>query len=81
MSQSALRKQVHQYIDQVDDSILEIVHRLLEREVSLSEYDLTSEDKKIIDKRIADYKSGNDKGIPASTASKNIRAKLKQGKK
>ena len=81
MTNSVMRKQVHKYVDQVDENILAIVHQLLEREVSMYEYELTAADKRIIEKRVADFDSGKDKGIPAATVSRKIRAKLKAIKK
>lgn len=81
MTKAVLRKRVHEYVDQVDENILSIVFQLLEREISLSEYDLSPADKRLIEKRTADFASGKDVGVLASAASKKIRSKIKAEKK
>jgi hypothetical protein len=44
MTSPALRKKIHAYIDQADDSFLHIIHQLLEREFKLQGFSLTEEE-------------------------------------
>lgn len=81
MTKSALRKKVHEFVDQVDENFLAIVHQLLEREVSTLEYELSSEDIRVIEKRRAEMRSGKVKGIPHKTVMTNLRAHLKKSSK
>jgi hypothetical protein len=67
-------------ISEMDESHLDALLLLLERPVN-DDYELSEEDKFIVNERSASYKKGKDKGVPAYAASKRIRAKLKRQKK
>lgn len=78
MTTSALRKRVHEYIDQVDDGFLTIVHQLLEHEINGQEIELSDEDTRIVNKRRAEMRSGKVKGIPHKKMMSKLRAHLKK---
>ncbi|MCA6362137.1 MAG: hypothetical protein IM638_03820 [Bacteroidetes bacterium] len=63
MTTSALRKKIHEYIDQVDDSFLIIVHQLLEREVGLQNFELSNEDIETTKRRRMEMQTGKVKGL------------------
>ncbi len=63
MSPASLRKNIHQAIDKIEDAgLLQAVYTILEKQIELSpEYELTEAQKKEIDQRIANHKSGKSK--------------------
>ena len=63
MTKSALRKQIHEYVDQVDEHLLTIVHQLLEREIYSDDIELSEADLRLIEKRKAEMRSGKVKGV------------------
>jgi hypothetical protein len=81
MTKSVLRKKVHEFVDQVDENFLTIVHQLLEREISTHEYEFSDEEIRTITKRKAEMRSGKVKGIPHKTVIANLRAHLKKSSK
>lgn len=68
-------------VDHTDEVMLKSIHALLKAYESNSDYELSDEDKRIIDKRIANFSTGKDPGTPAHLASRRIRARLKAARK
>ena len=62
MTKTALKKELHKAIDNIEDnSILEAVYTILNSRASYSNYKLTEEDIHIINERKASYKAGKSK--------------------
>jgi hypothetical protein len=57
MSTAQIRQQLHDYIDSAEDKKLKAIYTLLQNEIS-EEYDLSSAQKKELDKRASDHKNG-----------------------
>jgi len=58
MTSTALRKKVHQYVDSVDDSLLEVVYNLFKLYREEDDSLLTKEQKTELDKRAELYRAG-----------------------
>jgi putative addiction module component (TIGR02574 family) len=58
-----LKKNIHKAVDKIDDAeLLQAVYTILEREIgNLEEYELTAAQKKELDRRLANHKSGKSK--------------------
>lgn len=80
MSKVKLKKQILVYMEQVDDGLLKIIHQLLEREIGFQEYQLTRKQRKEIERRAQEMKSGKVRGIPHNEVIKNLRLTLKKSK-
>jgi hypothetical protein len=76
MSTSNIRKKVHQYLDEADNNILEVVYKLLEVYRNTNTTLLSEEQQKEVLKRSALYKQGKSEGISLSEARKKIQGKL-----
>lgn len=73
-------KRVISIISEMDESRLDALLLLLQQPVG-DDYELSDEDKWVINERAAKYKRGEDKGTPAREVSKQVRAVLKKRKK
>jgi hypothetical protein len=71
-------KQAISIISEMDESRLDALLLLLRQPVE--DFELSEEDKQIVQERITAYKTGKDKGVPALSASRRIKAKLKKNK-
>ncbi len=84
MKTSALKKEIHQAIDDTkDNEILEAVHTIL-RKASKEEDEivaLSEKDVKELDRRWASYKSGKSKTSTVEEAKIVIRKKIKSAKR
>jgi hypothetical protein len=58
MTSSALRKKIHEYVDQADDNFLVIIHQLLEREINYQGFELSKEDIETSFRRREELESG-----------------------
>lgn len=76
MAQTNIRKKVHQYLDEADSNILEVVYKLLEVYRNTNTSLLNDEQQKEVLKRSALYKQSKSEGISLSDARKKIRSKL-----
>ena len=76
MTTSAIRTEVHKYIDEADAKVLDVVYQLLEvyRQGNLSL--LTDEQQKEVLGRSESYKAGKTKGYSISEARKQVKQKL-----
>jgi hypothetical protein len=73
MTQTALKKELHKAIDNIDDeSILKAVYTILNSRTTYSSFQLSDEDIRIIEERKASYKAGKSKGYTV----KEIKAKV-----
>ena len=74
MTTTAIRKKVHQYVDDIDDSVLDVVYRMLKlyNEEEADGSLMTKEQKAELDKTLAEHKSGKLKYYTLSEAKKLI---------
>jgi hypothetical protein len=73
-------KKVISLVSEMDEARLDALLLLLQEPVG-GDYDLTADDKWIIQERAARYDRGEDKGVPAKEATKRIRTALKKRRK
>jgi hypothetical protein len=76
MTTAAIRSKVHQYIDEADNNVLEVVYKLLEVYRQSNSSLLTEEQKKEVLKRSVLYKAGKMKGYSLTEVRKRVAQKL-----
>jgi hypothetical protein len=76
MTTTTIRSKVHQYIDEADAKVLEVVYQLLEVYRQNNTSLLSAEQQKEVLKRSALYKEGKVKGYSLSKARKIVNQKL-----
>ena len=76
MTLSAIRTQVHKYVDEADIQVLEVIHQLLEVYRQNNSSLLSEEQQKEVLKRSTLYKTGEIKGHSISEARKLLKQKL-----
>jgi len=76
MTSTALRKKVHQYVDDVDDNLLEVVYNLFKLYNEEDESLMTKEQKSELDKRAQLYREGKLK----TYSWKEVKARAKAAK-
>jgi hypothetical protein len=76
MTTSAIRTKVHQYIDEADAKVLDVVYQLLEVYRESNSSMLTDEQQKEVLKRSESYKAGKTKGFSIAEARKQVKEKL-----
>lgn len=74
MTTTILKKKLTKAISEIDDAgLLQAVYTILEKQLgSQSEYELTSSQKKELDRRVADHKAGRTKSYPWEEVKKNL---------
>jgi hypothetical protein len=76
MTATAIRTKVHEYIDEADSNVLEVVYKLLEVYRQANTSLLSMEQQKEVLKRSALYKAGKMKGYSLTEVRKRIKKKL-----
>ncbi len=76
MTTTAIRSKVHQYIDEADINVLEVVYKLLEVYRQSNTSLLSEEQQKEVLKRSALYKTGKMKAYTLSEVRKRVKQKL-----
>ncbi len=76
MTTTAIRTKVHQYIDEAEPKVLEVVYQLLEIYRQNNSSLLTEEQQKDVLKRSASYKAGKTKAYTIREARKLVKQKL-----
>lgn len=76
MTTTAIRSKVHQYIDEADSNVLEVVYKLLEVYRQSNTSLLSEEQQKEVLKRSALYKTGKMKACTLSEVRKRVKQKL-----
>jgi len=76
MTTKVIRTKVHQYIDEADSNVLEVVYKLLEVYRQSNASMLTDEQQKEVLNRSELYKSGKIKGYSLTEIRKRIKQKL-----
>ena len=75
MTTATIRNKVHQYIDEADSNVLEVIYKLLEVYRQSNTSVLTEEQQKEVLKRSALYKAGKIKGYTLEEARTRIKKK------
>jgi len=79
MTQTALKKQIHKAIDNIDDDkILEAIYTILNSRGYGAVYELSDEDVRIIEERKASYKAGKSKMLSPAEVKKKIMKSLRK---
>lgn len=80
MTTTAIRKKVHQYIDEADTSVLEVVWKMLEviRTNNNNASSLTEEQQSKVMETSALYKAGKMKGYSMDEVRKRVKLKLEK---
>ena len=78
MTTTAIRKQLHNYLEVAEDKKVKAIYTMMENEIKESAVEYTDEFKAELDNRYADYKSGKAKMITAEESKKRIRIILKK---
>ena len=76
MTTSAIRTKVHQYIDEADAKVLDVVYQLLEVYRESNSSMLPDEEQKEVLQRSESYKAGKTKGFSIAEARKQVKEKL-----
>ncbi len=76
MTITAIRTKVHQYIDEADIKVLEVVQQILEVYRQNNSSLLTEDQQKEVLKRSALYKEGKTKGYSITEARKLVKQKI-----
>ena len=77
MTTTAIRQQLHNYLEVADDKKVKAIYTMMEEEIKESAVDYTDEFKAELDQRHEGYKSGKAKMITAAESKKRISKILK----
>lgn len=77
MTTTAIRQQLHNYLEVAEDKKLKAIYTMMEEEIKESAVDYTDEFKVELDRRYAGYKSGKAKMITAVESKRRIAKILK----
>jgi putative addiction module component (TIGR02574 family) len=79
MKSSTLKKEIHQAVDVVNDNeILYAIYTILKKNSGEDEWVLTSVQKKELDKRLAEHKSGKLKYYTLDEVKKSIKKSIRK---
>jgi hypothetical protein len=76
MTSSAIRTKVHEYIDEADSNVLEVIYKLLEVYRQVNTSILTKEQQEEVLKRSIQYKAGEIKALSLNELQKRVKKKL-----
>ena len=76
MTTSAIRTKVHEYIDEADSNVLEVIYKLLEVYRQSNTSILTKEQQEEVLKRSVQFKAGEIKSLYLNELSKRVKKKL-----
>lgn len=76
MTTSTIRKNLHKYIDSVDDSFARVMHTMVQEYLSTFNVDsaLTEAQEKELDKRIERHKRGESKSYSLAEVKKSLKS-------
>jgi Spy/CpxP family protein refolding chaperone len=77
MTTTAIRKKVHQYVDEAEENVLEVVYKMLKLYIG-DESVLTPKQKQELDKTLSDHKAGKLKYYSVKQAQDIIYGKSKK---
>ena len=77
MTTTAIRKQLHSYLEVAEDKKIKAIYTMMEEEIKESAVEYTDEFKAELDKRYSEYKTGKAKMISAEESRKRIQKILK----
>lgn len=76
MSRVDLREEIHQYIDRADDRILQLIYGMVQADLAEEDYELSTEHKQLLDKRLDAHKSNPESGTDWQQAKARISDQL-----
>ncbi|HTF06384.1 MAG TPA: hypothetical protein VK826_20270 [Bacteroidia bacterium] len=76
MKQDKMREAVHNYIDQVDESILKMIHAMLKEYNAI--VPLSPDNEAMLEKRYKEYKMGKGKSYTVEEAKVELRRRIKK---
>ncbi|SMD35031.1 hypothetical protein SAMN04488029_2301 [Reichenbachiella faecimaris] len=59
MSNTELRDEIHKYVDQADDRVLQMIYGLFQADLTEDHFEFSDEHKKILDERLKNHESGS----------------------
>ena len=77
MRSTAIRKQLHSYLEVAEDKKVKAIYTMMEEEIKESAVEYMDEFKAELDNHYADYKSGKAKMITAEESKKKVKKILK----
>lgn len=77
MSTALIRQKLHNYLEVADDRKVEAIYTMMETEIEETDVDYTDEFKNELDRRYAEYESGNAKTFTAEESKMRIEQLLK----
>jgi Spy/CpxP family protein refolding chaperone len=77
MTTTAIRKKVHQYVDEAEEDVLEVVYKMLKL-YTADESVLTPKQKRELDKTLSDHKAGKLKYYSVKQAQDIVYGKSKK---
>ena len=81
MSTSSIRQELHNYLEVADDKKVKEIYSMLEEDMKESALEYTDELKEELDKRYADYKTGQESMVTEAESKSRIENILKSGRK
>ena len=81
MTTTAIRKQLHSYLEVAEDKKIKAIYTMMEEEIKESAVEYTDEFKAELDKRYSEYKTGKAKTISAEESRKRIQKILKASRR
>ena len=75
MTTLSVRKKVHQYVDDADENILEVVYKMLQ--IYLEDEEITSEQKIHINQRLKKYERGGNRLYTWEEVKRNVQKRKK----
>lgn len=77
MNTTAIRKQLHNYLEVANDKKVKAIYTMMESEIKEYEFEYTDEFKTELDRRYAEYKNGTSRIVTAAESKKRIQKILK----
>jgi hypothetical protein len=81
MDTTAIRQQLHNYLEIADDKKIRAIYTIIEKEVKENQIEYTNEMKGELDKRYSEYKKGVVEMVTPAESKKRIEKILKAARK
>jgi len=78
MTTTVLRQKLHSYLEVADDKKIEAIYAIMEEQIEEYDEEYSDEFKAELDRRYADYKSGNVEVITAEESKRRIEELMMQ---
>lgn len=71
-----IRDELHQYIDNADDRLINLMYGMIQADMMESDHQLTKEHKKILDSRLVEHQKAPDSGSDWDESKHRIESQL-----